>query len=43
MVNTLQHPGATSATSDTPEPVRGDEGAPILGPRNKPLERENPD
>jgi oxalate decarboxylase len=25
------------------EPVRGDEGAPILGPRNLPLERENPD
>jgi oxalate decarboxylase len=26
-----------------PEPVRGDEGAPILGPRNVPLERANPD
>ena len=25
------------------EPVRGDEGAPILGPRNLPLELENPD
>lgn len=25
-----------------PEPIRGDEGASILGPRNVPLERENP-
>jgi oxalate decarboxylase len=25
-----------------PEPIRGDEGATILGPRNVPLERENP-
>jgi oxalate decarboxylase len=31
------------AGDDTPEPVRGDEGAPILGPRNLSLERENPD
>lgn len=28
---------------DDPQPVRGDEGAPILGPRNVALERENPD
>jgi oxalate decarboxylase len=26
-----------------PTPVRGDDGAPIIGPRNVPLERENPD
>jgi oxalate decarboxylase len=26
-----------------PQPVRGERGAPILGPRNIPLERENPD
>jgi oxalate decarboxylase len=26
-----------------PEPVRGTDGAPIMGPRNVPLERENPD
>jgi oxalate decarboxylase len=26
-----------------PQPIRGDLGAPILGPRNVPLERENPD
>jgi oxalate decarboxylase len=26
-----------------PEPIRGDDGASILGPRNVPLERENPD
>ncbi len=28
---------------DAPEPIRGDEGAPILGPRNVPLELQNPD
>jgi oxalate decarboxylase len=26
-----------------PQPIRGDDGATILGPRNLPLERENPD
>jgi oxalate decarboxylase len=26
-----------------PQPVRGDDGGPILGPRNPPLERQNPD
>src|SRR4051812_22721837 len=26
-----------------PQPIRGADGAPILGPRNVPLERENPD
>jgi oxalate decarboxylase len=26
-----------------PQPIRGDRGAPILGPRNVPLENENPD
>jgi oxalate decarboxylase len=26
-----------------PEPIRGDRGASIMGPRNVPLERENPD
>jgi oxalate decarboxylase len=29
--------------SGVPEPVRGDDGAPILGPRNVPMERANPD
>ena len=33
----------TSGTEGIPVPVRGDCGAPILGPRNIPLERENPD
>jgi oxalate decarboxylase len=33
---------ADSASED-PKPVRGDRGATILGPRNVPLERENPD
>ena len=33
----------TSGTEDMPVPARGDLGAPILGPRNIPLERENPD
>jgi len=28
---------------DNPQPIRGDRGATILGPRNVPLERENPD
>jgi oxalate decarboxylase len=28
---------------DDPQPLRGDEGASILGPRNRALERENPD
>jgi oxalate decarboxylase len=26
-----------------PQPIRGNDGAPILGPRNLPVERENPD
>jgi oxalate decarboxylase len=34
---------AGRAGSTTPQPVRGNDGAPILGPRNAPLERENPD
>jgi oxalate decarboxylase len=28
---------------DAPQPIQGDRGASILGPRNVPLERENPD
>jgi oxalate decarboxylase len=28
---------------DGPQPIRGDEGGSILGPRNLALERENPD
>jgi oxalate decarboxylase len=37
--------GARIATAGAaaPQPVRGDEGGTILGPRNEPLERENPD
>lgn len=31
------------ARDEVPQPVRGDDGAPILGPRNEALERENPD
>jgi oxalate decarboxylase len=34
---------APGANSNSPEPVRGDDGAPVLGPRNVPVERENPD
>jgi hypothetical protein len=30
-------------TGSEPQPIRGDRGASILGPRNVPLERENPD
>ena len=32
-----------SGAGGAPEPIRGNDGATILGPRNKPLERENPD
>jgi oxalate decarboxylase len=36
--------GRTDTRSDiSPQPIRGDRGAPIMGPRNVPLERENPD
>jgi oxalate decarboxylase len=31
------------AANGVPEPVRGDDGATILGPHNVPLERQNPD
>src|SRR6266481_4619640 len=31
------------AHNNSPQPIRGNRGAPILGPRNVPLERENPD
>src|SRR5437588_7360819 len=42
MAERLYHPGATADTM-VPEAIRGDRGAPIMGPRNEPLERENPD
>jgi len=32
-----------NSTNVDPQPIRGDLGATILGPRNVPLERENPD
>jgi quercetin dioxygenase-like cupin family protein len=37
--------GASVAGAGTgaPEPVRGNDGAPFLGPRNEPVERQNPD
>jgi oxalate decarboxylase len=31
-----------SAADGAPEPIRGEDGATILGPRNEPLENENP-
>src|ERR1700730_18121170 len=34
---------ATTGNNEVVQTVRGDEGATILGPRNIPLERENPD
>ena len=40
MATTMQDP---SADAKIPQPIRGDEGATILGPHNVPLERENPD
>ena len=41
MAETMQY--ADGRTDDGPQPIRGDRGASILGPRNMPLERENPD
>jgi oxalate decarboxylase len=35
--------GGNGNGDHVPEPIRGDRGATILGPRNLPLERENPD
>jgi oxalate decarboxylase len=35
--------GAKLSAAGAPQPLRGAEGATILGPRNEPLERENPD
>ncbi len=43
MAQTQQHPSADAAPDGRPEPIQGDLGATILGPRNIPLERENPD
>ena len=40
MTDTLQRPGAENGL---PEPIRGGLGTTIQGPRNVPLERENPD
>jgi hypothetical protein len=42
MAQTLQHSGAGDGDG-LPQAIRGDLGAPILGPHNMPLERENPD
>jgi len=42
MTDTLQRRD-TSAHDSLPEPIQGDLGASILGPRNVPVERENPD
>src|SRR3954447_9915008 len=30
-------------TNHVPQPIRGDDGAPVMGPRNLPLDRANPD
>jgi oxalate decarboxylase len=40
MANTLQD---SSVSNGLPQPIQGNLGATILGPRNVPLERENPD
>jgi len=39
MTETVQQRGSSNGD---PQPIRGNLGAPILGPRNIPLERENP-
>ncbi len=36
-------PNHSARNDNGPQPIRGAWGAPILGPRNLPLERENPD
>ena len=36
-------PAPTKSPADAPLPIEGDRGATILGPRNAPLEYENPD
>jgi len=41
MAKTQEYPQIEFATR--PQPIRGDRGASILGPRNVPLESENPD
>ena len=41
MAETTQY--ADGRTDDGQQPIRGDRGASIMGPRNMPLERENPD
>jgi hypothetical protein len=42
MLETTQYPGVHS-DDDGEQTIRGDRGASIMGPRNGPLERENPD
>ena len=39
MTEIVHQPGSSNGD---PQPIRGNLGAPILGPRNIPLERENP-
>jgi oxalate decarboxylase len=39
----LQKRSNKAVADNSPQPIRGNQGAPILGPRNAPLERENPD
>jgi oxalate decarboxylase len=43
MAKTVQQRGADAAPNGLPQPIQGNLGATILGPRNVPLERENPD
>jgi hypothetical protein len=38
-----QPPHDAISNESLPEPIHGNLGATILGPRNVPLERENPD
>ena len=42
MADTTDH-ARSGMGNGVPEPIRNGDGAPILGPRNVPLERENPD
>lgn len=40
---TTSTPSQTNGASSAPERIRGDRGGTILGPRNVPVELENPD
>jgi hypothetical protein len=40
---TLENLGHSNGNHAAPEPIRGAQGGPVLGPHNLGIERENPD